>query len=304
MKVFHRIEDAKGLTAPAVTLGNFDGVHVGHQALIAQARALGEAVVFTFEPHPAKVLQPEMAPRLITPTARKLELFESLGVAAVLVQPFTLAYAATPPQAFEAALFHTLGARHVVVGADFTYGKKRSGTVDTLRAAATAKGAEIHVVPPVTVDGVVVSSTKIRELLLAGRVKPAARLLGRPYDLDGKVVRGKQRGREIGFPTANLETAQELEPSIGIYAVRVRVDGQGPWLPGAASVGFNPTFGDTELTVEVFLIDFDGDLYDRILRVQFIERLRPEHRFDSVEALVAQMHQDVAQARQILTRAP
>lgn len=300
MKVFHGIADAAELAGCAVALGNFDGVHLGHQALLAKARALGPAVAFTFHPHPAKVLQPEMAPRLITPLSRKLELFESFGLFATVVQPFTPAYAGTAPEAFEAALFEGLGARHAVVGADFTYGKKRGGTVETLQAAAQRRGAQVHVVAQVTVDGVVVSSTKIRELLLAGRVRPAARLLGRPFDLEGKVVRGKQRGREIGFPTANLDTAQELEPATGIYAVRVQVEGTGPWRPGAASVGYNPTFGDTELTVEVFLIDFEGDLYDRTLRVQFIERLRPEHRFDTVEALIAQMQEDVAQARRIL----
>lgn len=289
-----------GLTGSAVTLGNFDGVHVGHQALIRTARGLGRAVAFTFEPHPAKVLQPEMAPRLITSTERKLELLEECGVEATVLQPFTLAYARTQPTDFEAALFDTLGAAYVVVGTDFTYGQRRAGTVETLGKAAQARGAALHVVQPVTVDGVVVSSTKIRELLLAGRVAQAARLLGRPFDLQGTVVKGKQRGRELGFPTANLASAQDLLPGTGIYAVRARVDGEGAWLPGAASVGYNPTFGDTDLTVEVFLIDFSGDLYDRSMQVQFVERLRPERPFDSLDALKAQMAKDVARARALL----
>lgn len=300
MKVFHSIADAQGLEGSAVTLGNFDGVHLGHQALIERARSLGTAVAITFDPHPGKVLQPELAPRLITTTERKLELLDALGVQSTVVQPFSREYARTTPQAFEEALFDRLGARHVVIGADFTYGTRRGGTVETLREAAVRRGAQVHVVAPVTVDGLVVSSTKIRELLLAGRVRPAARLLGRPFDLDGTVVHGKERGRQIGYPTANLETPQDLKPATGIYAVRAQIGRAGPWLPGAASVGFNPTFGDTDLTVEVFLIDFQGDLYGRRMRVQFIERLRPERRFDSVDALVAQMGRDVAQAKALL----
>lgn len=298
MQVFHSIDSAKGASGLSVALGNFDGVHKGHQALIREARAHGNAAVLTFEPHPSLVLQPDMAPRLLTSLSRKLELFSEFGIERAVVQPFTRDYAATSAEAFENALLDVLGARHVVVGHDFTYGTKRSGTVPTLERACAARGAALHVVSPVTVDGLVVSSTKIREYLLAGRVEPATRLLGRPFDVDGLVVRGMARGRLLGFPTANLRIAPELLiPATGIYAVEAEVEGT--WHLAAASIGFNPTFGNEALSVEVFLLDFDGDLYDRKLRVRFLRRLREEKRFDSQEALIRQMEKDVAAVREV-----
>src|SRR5579871_2034267 len=173
MEVFHGVSEARGLTRHALALGNFDGVHVGHQALFREARDHGPAAVFTFQPHPGKVLQPELAPKLITPLARKLELIESLGVAAVVVQPFSQEYARTPASVFEGALLDTLGVRALVAGADFTYGAGRAGTCESLRAAAAKRGGALHTVPPVTVDGVVASSSKIREYILEGRVSAA-----------------------------------------------------------------------------------------------------------------------------------
>jgi len=305
MKVFHSVAEARELAGSAVALGNFDGVHVGHRALFAEARRHAPAVGLTFLPHPGKVLQPELAPKLITLLPRKLELFEACGLDAAVVQPFTREYARTPASAFEESLLDVLGAKHLVVGSDFTYGAARAGTVITLREAASQRGAQVHVVPPVTVDGVVASSSKVREYILEGRVSAAHRLLGRPFDLDGTVVPGAGRGRGIGFPTANVDTQNELRPAPGVYAIRVRLkdEPQGPWRPGAANIGVKPTFGGTVVTIEAHLLDFQGDLYGKELRVQFLERLRPEQRFASVAELVGQIKRDVEAARTVIARA-
>ncbi len=303
---------ADSLLGGAMALGNFDGVHLGHQALFRKAvEAAGHAraAAFTFHPHPGKVLQPELAPKLITLLPRKLELFADYGLSAVVVQPFTQEYAATAPETFEQALFRELKLKHVVVGGDFTYGRQREGTVETLAAAASAAGATLHRIAPLTVDGVVISSSRVREYILEGRLGAARKLLGRPFDLDGVVVTGKGRGRGIGFPTANVDTLNELRPSPGVYAVRVAQRGPapgsvpaGPWLPGAANIGVKPTFGGSEVTVEVHLIDFSGDLYGKELRVQFLDRLRAEQRFGSPSELALQIQRDVESARAVIAR--
>lgn len=306
MKVFASIAAASSgaLADSAVCLGNFDGVHLGHQALIAQAARAGTGgpvCVLTFAPHPGKVLQPALAPRLICQHHRKLELLEEAGVAVTVVQPFTVEYAKTTPADFERSLFVGLGAKAVVIGTDFTYGAKRAGTVDDLRVAAGHAKAAVWVVPPVTVDGVVVSSSKIREYVLEGRVEAAARLLGRPFDLEGRVVTGAGRGKAIGFPTANIDTTNELRPAPGVYAVRVRCDGS--WRGGAANIGVKPTFGGGEVTIEAHLFDFSGDLYGQRLTVQFLERLRAEQRFGSVTELAGQIARDLESARAAVARA-
>jgi riboflavin kinase / FMN adenylyltransferase len=307
MKVFHAISEAEGLAGCAVALGNFDGVHLGHQALFHEAARHGRPVALTFHPHPGKVLQPDLAPKLITLLPRKLELLEAGRLEAAIVLPFTLEYARTPPAAFEVAVLDDLGARTIVIGSDFTYGALRKGTVETLRQAAAAREAIVQVVQPVTVDGVVVSSTKVREYILEGRVGAARRLLGRYFDLDGSVVPGQGRGRGIGFPTANVDTQNELRPAPGVYAVRAQVAEAGSssndWLPGAANIGVKPTFGGSEVTIEVHLLDFSGDLYGKSLRVQFIDRLRAEKRFGSVSELAGQIKRDVEHARTVIARA-
>jgi len=325
MRVFHSISEAQGaLKGAALALGNFDGVHLGHQALFAQARRHGSAWAFTFHPHPGKVLQPELAPKLITLLPRKLQLLEEAGVDGAVVQPFTAEYAHTSPEAFEAQVLDELGARHLVIGTDFTYGQARKGTQATLEAAAHKRGAQVHVVTPLTVDGVVASSSKIREYILEGRVSAARRLLGRSFDLDGTVIPGQGRGRGIGFPTANVDTQNELRPAAGVYAVRARVlddaaahspgpgeadaaasgrDLQAHWMNGAANIGVKPTFGGHEVTIEAHLLDFQGDLYGKRLRVQFLERLRAERRFASPAELAGQIKRDVEAARTVCARA-
>src|SRR5215472_4798767 len=287
MRVFHGMNGVEGgVRGFALALGNFDGVHLGHQELFRQAKQFGGAAALTFEPHPGRVLQPELAPKLITLL-------------------FTAEYARTDATEFEQSLLGELGAKHLVVGGDFTYGAGRRGTVERLARAAAARGASLQVVLPVTVDGVVVSSSKIREYILEGRVKAAQRLLGRHFDLDGSVVPGQGRGRSIGFPTANVDTANELRPAPGVYAVRARFTGSPPtpvssWMGGAANIGVKPTFGGTQVTIEVHLFDFSGDLYGKALRVQFIDRLRSEQRFASAAELALQIGRDLQTAREII----
>jgi riboflavin kinase/FMN adenylyltransferase len=302
MKVFHALPEGQELAGGALALGNFDGVHLGHQALFAVAGSLGVPAALTFEPHPGKVLQPELAPKLLTTLGRKLELFSAYGLKAALVVPFTRAYATTSAEVFEASLLDGLKVSHLVVGQDFTYGARRSGTVATLIRAAAARSAQVQVVEPVTVEGVVASSSRIREYLLEGRVAAARALLGRAFDLDGVVVKGAGRGRTLGWPTANVETDAEIRPGSGVYAVRLRlgVSESAPWRGGAANVGTRPTFGGQDVSVEVHVLDWSGDLYGQQVRVEFLERLRPEQRFGSVPELAAQIRRDVEAARAVV----
>jgi riboflavin kinase/FMN adenylyltransferase len=299
------------LRNPVVAIGNFDGVHRGHAHIFQQARALaggldGEAVVLTFDPHPAKVLAPAFAPPLITPLSRKLELIAAAGMDAVVVEPFDRSFAGHSADDFARGLLaEALGARHVVVGYDFTFGAKRSGNVDALRALGSQLGFDLTVVAPVSVDGIVCSSTKVREFVLEGRVDGAALVLGRDAEVEGVVVRGAGRGRTIGVPTANVKPDTELLPKNGVYA------GWGEQLPGngaagrrwpaAINVGTNPTFvSGHAISVEAHLLDCNEDLYDQRLRIGFVQRLRDEERFASREALVAQIGNDIEQARAVM----
>jgi riboflavin kinase/FMN adenylyltransferase len=307
MQVFNGFLAAPGsLPGCAVALGSFDGVHLGHQALFAAAisRAHGrhaKAVAATFEPHPGKVLAPALAPKLLTVLDRKLELMAALGLDAAIVQPFDRTYASLGAQEFLDHELFAVEPSDVVVGHDFTFGRGRAGTVATLEAYCREHGAALTVVDPVTRDGLVVSSTKIREFVAEGRVAAAACLLGRPFGLCGHVTHGRGRGRSIGFPTANLVPDDEVLPAIGVYAVRAFVDGK-PW-PGAANIGRKPTFGEEDVTIEIHLFDFSGELYGSRLSVELFERLRGEQRFASVKELSAQIAQDCARAREILAAA-
>lgn len=298
------------LIAPAIALGNFDGVHLGHQRLlgaaVAASRALGgDAVAYTFDPHPAAVLAPAKAPRLITSRARKLELLAETGISACVIEPFTRELAALAPEDFlQEILVEILDARHIVVGYDFTYGRDRAGNTETLRAFGAARGIAVEIIEPVEVAGVVVSSTRVRALVRDGAVAKARALLGRDFDVDGTVVRGDGRGARIGVPTANIAVDSALLPAGGVYAVRAQIlDGasRSPLLPGVANLGTNPTFVDrAELSLEVHLLDTAVDLYGKTMRVCFVERLRGEQRFDGVDALVHQIHADIDRARTIL----
>ncbi len=296
------------LRNPVVAIGNFDGVHRGHAHIFQQARALaagldGEAVVLTFDPHPAKVLAPAFAPPLISTPGRKLELIAAAGMDAVVVEPFDRAFAGHSADDFaRGVLAEGLGARHVVVGYDFTFGAKRSGNVDRLRAFGSELGFDLTVVAPISVDGLVCSSTKVREFVLEGRVDGAAMLLGRDPEVEGEVVRGAGRGRTIGVPTANVKPETELLPKNGVYAGWGERLSDGRRWSAAINVGTNPTFvSGHAINVEAHLLDCDEDLYGQRLRVGFVQRLRDEERFASREALVAQIGKDIEQARALLT---
>jgi len=249
------------------------------------------------------VLSPSLAPHLLTTLDRKLELLAEAGLQAAIVQTFDAEFAALDAERFAREDLHTaLGARAIAVGPDFSFGQGRSGNVERLRAWLGPDGTTVAVVPKVEVDGLPVSSTRIRELVLEGRVSAAARLMGRPYDIDGQVVPGMGRGRTIGWPTANVAPAGELLPAIGVYAVRAQ--GSFGDLPGAANLGRKPTFGEGHpVTVEVHLIGWEGaekpSLTGAVVRVKFIERLRAELRFPSVEALIAQIGKDVVEAKRL-----
>ncbi|HXU72460.1 MAG TPA: bifunctional riboflavin kinase/FAD synthetase [Polyangia bacterium] len=297
---------SRRLRNAVVAIGNFDGVHRGHAHIFQQARGLaasldGESVVLTFDPHPAKVLAPAYAPPLITPLSRKLELIAAEGVDVAVVEPFDRAFAARTPDAFvKEVLADGLGARHVVVGYDFTFGAKRSGTVQLLADLGPRHGFGVTVVPPVSVEGIVCSSTKVREFVLEGRVDGAALVLGRAPEVEGEVVRGDGRGRTIGVPTANVRPATELMPKNGVYAGwALRISDKKRWT-AAINVGTNPTFVEGQTTrVEAHLLDCDEDLYGQQLRVGFVARLRDEERFASKDALVAQIHKDIEATRRI-----
>jgi riboflavin kinase/FMN adenylyltransferase len=299
---------SRRLRNPVVAIGNFDGVHRGHAHIFREAKRLaiglgGEAVVLTFDPHPAKLLAPAYAPPLITPLPRKLELIAAEGIDVTVVEPFDRAFASrTPDQFIRDVLVDGLGAKHVLVGYDFTFGAKRSGNTQLLAERGRELGFAVSVVPPVSVEGIVCSSTKVREFTLEGRVDGAALVLGRPPEVEGEVVRGDGRGRTIGVPTANVRPETELLPKNGVYAgFALRPKDGKRWI-AAINVGTNPTFVDgLNVRVEAHLLDFDGDLYGERLRLGFVERLRAEERFASRDALVAQIRKDVEQTRTIMS---
>jgi riboflavin kinase/FMN adenylyltransferase len=306
MHVHRSLEAARGaLRGCAAAIGNFDGVHLGHRRLfeLAQARAAvrgAPAVALTFDPHPVRVLRPALAPPLITPLPRKLELLGGCGLSAVVVQPFDVAYATFSAEEFVARdLCGLLGAADVVVGPDFTAGRDRA-RVERLRALLEARGVSLTVADPVTADGLVVSSTKIREFLLEGSVDGAALLLGRPHDVDGTVERGRGRGRGFGFATANVR-GEGMLPANGVYAVRAVLAG-GMRYDAVCNVGVKPTVQQAgPVLAEAHLFDFDGrDLYGERIRLAFVARLRDERRFPSIDALRAQIAEDAARARAVL----
>jgi riboflavin kinase/FMN adenylyltransferase len=308
MDVVYGHRNAPAWHGAAIAIGNFDGVHLGHRALIARARELAAgngalAVALTFDPHPSALLAPARAPRLLTSIERRIELLGEAGADAVVVEPFTRELAGIAPDAFvDGVVISALRARAIVVGYDFSYGQGRTGTVEALRAHGEHAGIEVAIVPAVLVDGEIAASTKIRGHLRAGELERAERMLGRPWDVDGVVVHGAGRGRAIGVPTANIEPEVELAIAPGIYAVTLAVEG-GPALPAVASLGTNPTFvDDGGLVLEVHVLDWDGDLYGRRVRTTFVARLRDERKFDSVDALIAQIRSDIAAARAALAR--
>jgi riboflavin kinase / FMN adenylyltransferase len=306
MQLFRSLVEARALPrGSAVAIGNFDGVHLGHRRLFelvrGHARSTHPAVALTFDPHPVRVLRPGLAPPLITPLPRKLELFAEVGLDAAVVQPFDLAYARADAAEFVLRdLARNLGASEVVVGQDFTAGRGRSG-VEELRPLLAKEGIALTIVEKVASEGLVVSSTKIRELLLEGHVEGACQLLGRAHDVDGLVHRGAGRGKSFGFGTANI-APEAMLPANGVYAVRAAVGGK--VYGGVCNVGVKPTVQEAgPVECETHLFDFDGrDLYGEGLRVAFLGRLREERRYPTLDALLAQIARDVERAKAVLDR--
>ncbi|MEO6026843.1 MAG: bifunctional riboflavin kinase/FAD synthetase [Candidatus Binatia bacterium] len=305
MEVFrHIVTSPRRFVAPVLTLGNFDGVHRGHQAILGRVVEVahadgGDAVALTFNPHPVAVLRPDRAPALITALRDRIGLISGTGIDVLIVQHFTAAFAALTAEEFvERFVVERLGAKRLVVGHSVSFGHERRGDAALLATLGARFGFAVEVVGPVRVDGHDVSSSAVRRAIAAGDIGLATTLLGRPHRLGGRVVRGKQRGKTIGFPTANVRVRAGMLPPDGVYAVRVRRDGV--WIDGVANIGTNPTFGDTGRTLEAYLFDFDADIYGVRVDVAFIERLRGEEKFSSVEALVAQIQRDADQARALL----
>lgn len=293
------------LESPVLTIGNFDGVHKGHMALFdkvkERAREIGGlAAVMTFDPHPIKIMRPENAPPLITPTHQKIKLIEQSGIDVLFCLPFTPEFSQiTAEQFVQEILVGKIGIKELVVGYDYAFGKGRQGNIELLKELGDHYNYRVHVVGPVKVGEQLVSSTSIRNLVAEGRLEEAETLLGRHYEVAGTVVRGKNRGaRLLGFPTANLKLIDELTPKRGVYAVYVLLNGHK--YEGVTNIGYNPTFGNGAFSVETHLLDFEGDLVGKTIRVQFIARLRDEKTFENAQALANQIKGDIEAAKSIL----
>lgn len=289
------------LAGGIVALGNFDGFHLGHQAVVGQAvaraRAEGRpALVATFDPHPVRHFRPDTPPFRLTTLDQRERLFSAAGVDAMVVFAFDAALAALSAEAFAERLAARLQVAGVVTGEDFTFGQGKRGDVAMLAALGTAHGFTAETVGAVTLDGETVSSSRIRELLRAGDPRGAARLLTRPFAIEGTVQHGDKLGRTIGYPTANLDMGKYLRPAYGIYAVTAQLPG-GRRVQGAANLGIRPTFDPPKELLEPYFFDFSGDLYGQTIEVALIDYIRPEAKFDSLDALTAQMEADCAEAR-------
>ncbi|MFH1243638.1 MAG: bifunctional riboflavin kinase/FAD synthetase [Pseudomonadota bacterium] len=292
------------LTNPVLTIGNFDGMHRGHLTLFdkvkERAKSIGgQSAVMTFEPHPIRVVKEGNGPPLITPTQQKLRLIQDTGVDVIFCIPFTREFSAISARDFvKDILVDKIGAREIVVGYDYTFGRGRQGNIELLKEMGKQLGFAVHVVDPVRIDSTLVSSTSIRKLVQEGNLSEAKKLLGRNYQISGTVVRGKNRGdRLLGFSTANLELIDELTPRVGVYAVMAHIDDQTYY--GLTNIGYNPTFGEGAFSVETHILDFSRDLLGKTIRVDFIERLRDEKTFESPKELAEQIGKDVIRAREL-----
>lgn len=297
------------LRGAIVALGNFDGFHGGHQAVVGRAVALARAqgrptIIATFDPHPMRLFRPDAPPFRLTTLNQRQRLFADAGADAMLVFHFDARFAALSAEDFVALVTGEMGAAGVVTGEDFTFGKGRSGSIKRLRAAGEIQGFLAEAVAPVLDgEGKVISSSRIREALAAGDCATATRLLTRPFAIEGRVQHGDKLGRTIGYPTANIDMGSYLRPAYGIYAVRGLLP-DGRVLNGAANLGIRPTFDPPKELLEPYFFDFAESLYDQVIEVQLIQRLRGEAKFDSLDALTAQMDADCALARQILAATP
>jgi riboflavin kinase/FMN adenylyltransferase len=309
MQVFRSLNEYQAGPRPIVTMGTFDGCHVGHQEILSQvirhAKAQGgESVLITFYPHPRLVLFPEKNTlRLLHSLDEKIEVLDRLGLDKLLIVPFTRDFSRTPPRKFiQNILYETVKAKRIVIGYDHRFGKNRQGDIHKLREYAPIYGYEVEEISAQAIDDANVSSTKIRNALLAGDIQTANSYLGYPYELRGEVVHGEKQGRKLGYPTANLSISDPLKliPARGIYLVKTQLSGQTHY--GLMNIGTKPTMGTFDLGVEVFLYDFSGDLYGNILQVQLLAYLRAEEKFQSVDELVAAMDRDRDRGRELINK--
>jgi riboflavin kinase/FMN adenylyltransferase len=310
MKIYRKLSEIeKPLHNTFVTIGNFDGVHLGHQMLFSEVvgrayREKGLSVAITFEPHPIQVLQPERGLKFISTSEQKVELIELAGIDVLVIIPFTRELAATSADEFvETILIGQIGVKELVVGYDYAFGKGRQGDIPFLREKGRNKGFTVHVVEPYYVEGMLVSSSKIRELVSQGRMRDARKLLGRYYQIRGEVKVGKQRGGTVvGFPTANLHLAEEdLCPRHGVYVTQVVYEGK--CYGGVLNIGYNPTFGEERLSAETHIFDFDQDIYGKKIKINLLRFLRDEKKFAGVDQLNRQIQADIEQAKAVLAEA-
>ena len=306
MQVFHGIQAVRGkLKNPAITIGNFDGVHRGHQALFGKVRQWaeklgGQSAVATFDPHPIEVLSPQNAPAFITCHRLKMDLIADCGIDATIVIPFNHIFSRMSAREFvEIVLVENIGAKAIIVGHDYRFGHSREGNIAFLRQLGSEYGFEVDTVAGIRVNDTMVSSTTIRQMIAGGKISDANKLLGRLFEVSGEVITGQRRGIGLGFPTANIRMPSMASPPTGVYVIEAEVEGKR--YGGAANLGYNPTFGNTELSLEAHLFDFDRDIYGKTIVIRFIDRLRDEIRFSGPAELVAQIGKDVAEAKKILS---
>jgi len=306
MKVFHTWQEATDakVYGGAITVGNFDGVHMGHQQVLAELKGHaqsvdGPAIAVTFEPHPRAVLFPEEAPRRLCHVHERLEHLKEAGVDAVLLLEFTKELAMWPAERFSQTLFDAFLFKHMHVGYDFAFGHDRQGHVENLRSLGDDVGFTVSEAAAFEMQGAVVSSSRIRSNIEAAELELAAQLLGRPYSITGEVIHGEKRGRKMNFPTANIDVADLAHPPVGIYAVRASTDTQ-QW-NGAAYLGYRPTFQGRSLLLETHLLNTHEDLYGQSLCIEFIQRIREDRTFTGADDLAQQIAKDCEQARKILT---
>ncbi len=294
----------KIIDASIVTIGNFDGVHRGHAEIFAHLKRQSgtrgfPAVVVTFDPHPLKILAPDSAPSLITTFKQKTGLIEECGIDYLVVVPFSKEFSQVTANEFvQTILCSSLGMRHIIIGHDYAFGKGREGNYQTLETLGALYGFTLEDLPPIGEKGIIFSSSLVRSAVADGDVTEASQILGRYYQISGTVVHGCEIGQTLGFPTANISTANELIPADGVYAVMAEVDGT--CVKGACNIGLNPTFGRAARTIEVFLLDYSERIYDHTITVYFVQRLRPVRRFPDITALKSAIGQDVAATRSIL----
>ena len=302
MKIFHGTENANIARPTVLTLGVFDGLHIGHQRImetvVVQAKAAGAVpTAITFDPHPRAVLHPESAPPLLQTLDQRLANFEVLGIEQAIVIPFTVEFSQQPAEDFLSHIIRDrLHAKEVYLGKGFAFGKGRGGNIELLRQKSAELGFVADEVDEIKLRGIRVSSSAIRRLLGEGSVNLARRMLGRPYGVEGVIIRGDRRGHTIGFPTANLKPHNRVLPRFGVYATATLIDGK--WRKSITNIGVRPTFeSDADPSIETYVFDFDGDLYGDVLRVRFLHRIRDEKKFNGIDELKAQIERDSARAR-------